>query len=53
MAIDIDLTDFSLNSLNKNFTVHCGLAIGYENTKSKINNLKTEREKLENFCKFN
>ena len=38
--------------LNKNFTVHCGLAIGYENTKSKINSLKTEREKLENFCKF-
>ncbi len=42
----------SLLGLNKNFTTHCGLAIGYENTKSKINSLKTEREKLENFCKF-
>ena len=42
----------TLLNLNKNFTVHCGLAIGYKNTKSKINKLKTEREKLENFCKF-
>ena len=37
-------------NLQKNFTVHCGMAIGYENQKNKINNLKTEREKLENFC---
>ena len=43
----------TLLKLNKNYTVHCGLAIGYENVKSKINTLKTEREKLENFCKFN
>ena len=42
-----------LLKLNKNFTVHCGLAIGYENKKKKINSLKTEREQLENFCKFN
>ena len=42
----------TLLNINKNFTVHCGLAIGYENTKSKINTLKTEREELENFCKF-
>ena len=42
-----------LLKLNKNFTVHCGLAIGYENKKDRINSLKTEREKLENFCKFN
>ena len=39
-------------TLNENFTVHCGLAIGYENTKNKINTLKTERASLENFCKF-
>ena len=43
----------TLLKLNKNFTVHCGLAIGYENTRSKVNALKTERERLENFCKFN
>ncbi|MAH88907.1 MAG: nitroreductase [Pelagibacterales bacterium] len=42
-----------LLKLNKNYTVHCGLAIGYENKKNKINSLETEREKLENFCKFN
>ena len=42
----------TLLNLKKNFTVHCGLAIGYENSKSKINTLKTEREKLEKFCKF-
>ena len=42
----------SLLNLDKNFTVHCGLAIGYENTKNKINTLKTERASLESFCKF-
>ena len=41
-----------LLKLNKNFTVHCGMAIGFENEKSKINTLKTEREKLDNFCKI-
>ena len=38
--------------LKKNFTVHCGMAIGYENKKNKINSLVTEREKIDNFCKF-
>ena len=42
-----------LLNLNSNFTVHCGIAIGYENISSKINNLKTDREKLEGFCKVN
>jgi len=28
------------------------MAIGFENEKSKINSLKTEREKIENFCKI-
>ncbi len=41
-----------LLKLKKNFTVHCGMAIGFENEKSKINSLKTEREKIENFCKI-
>ena len=43
----------TLLNLKDNYTVHCGLAMGYENTKSKINSLKTERENVENFCKFN
>ncbi len=43
----------TLLKLKENYTVHCGLAMGYENTKSKINSLKTERENIENFCKFN
>ena len=37
--------------LKRNYTVHCGMAIGFENQKNKINNLKTEREKVENFSK--
>ena len=41
-----------LLKLNKNFTVHCGMAIGYENEKDKINDLRTERENIKNFCKF-
>ena len=43
----------TLLKLKDNYTVHCGLAMGYENTKSKINSLKTERENVENFCNFN
>ena len=39
-------------NLEKNYTVHCGMAIGYENKKDKINSLKTEMEKIETFCKF-
>ena len=42
-----------LLDLDKNFTIHCGLAIGYENKRSKINSLKTERERIDTFCKFN
>ncbi len=41
-----------LLKLNSNFTVHCGMAIGYENQKNVINKLKTDREKIENFCNF-
>ena len=41
-----------LLKLDKNYTVHCGMAIGFENQNSKVNTLKTEREKLENFCKI-
>ena len=41
-----------LLKLNKNFTVHCGMAIGYENEKDTVNNLRTERESIKNFCKF-
>ena len=36
----------------KNFTVHCGMAIGYQDEKNKVNKLKTERENIKNFCKF-
>ncbi|MBF95763.1 MAG: nitroreductase [Pelagibacterales bacterium] len=39
-------------NLENNFTVHCGMAIGYENKNNNINTLKTEREKLDNFCKI-
>ena len=35
-----------LLKLNKNFTVHCGMAIGYSNIKSKVNSLITEKAKL-------
>ena len=42
-----------LLELKKNYTVHCGLAIGYENKKAEINKLITEREHIDNFCKFN
>ena len=41
-----------LLDLDKNFTIHCGLAIGYENKRSKINSLKTERESIDTFCTF-
>lgn len=41
-----------LLNLKKNYTVHCGIAIGYENTKDKVNSLETEREPIENFCSF-
>ena len=41
-----------LLKLDKNYTVHCGMAIGYSNDKKKVNKLKTEREKIDNFCKF-
>ena len=41
-----------LLNLDKNYTVHCGMAIGYSNDKNKINTLKTEREHINNFCKF-
>ena len=38
--------------LEDNYTVHCGMAIGYENKRSKVNSLKTSRENIEKFCKF-
>ena len=41
-----------LLKLKENFTVHCGMAIGYENEKNKVNNLRTERESIKSFCKF-
>ncbi len=41
-----------LLKLKRNFTVHCGMAIGFENKKDVVNNLKTERESIETFCKF-
>ncbi|MAJ23883.1 MAG: nitroreductase [Rickettsiales bacterium] len=41
-----------LLKLKDNFTVHCGLALGYENKKSNINKLKTDREQIEKFCKY-
>jgi len=39
-------------NLDKNFTVHCGMAIGYEDEKNKVNFLKTERDSVTKFCKF-
>ena len=41
-----------LLNIKRNFTVHCGMAIGYMEEKSKINGLVTEREKVSDFCKF-
>ena len=38
--------------LKKNFTIHCGMAIGYENEKAKINKLKTYRDDISTFCEF-
>ena len=41
-----------LLGLKENFTVHCGMAIGYENDKSPVNKLKTSRDELSVFCQF-
>ncbi len=41
-----------LLKLKSNYTVHCGMAIGYMQENAKINNLQTEREKTSVFCKF-
>jgi len=41
-----------LLDLKKNFTIHCGMAIGYENKKAKVNKLKTNRDEVDVFCKF-
>ena len=41
-----------LLKLHENYTVHCGMAIGYANLKSNINSLRTERESINVFCKF-
>ncbi len=42
----------NLLELKDNHTVHCGMALGYENKNAKINKLKTEREKVNNFTIF-
>ncbi len=41
-----------LLNLDKNFTVHCGLALGYKNDKDKINSLTTERADINKFTTF-
>ena len=41
-----------LLKIEKNFTVHVGLALGYINEKSKVNQLLTERNKVDNFTTF-
>jgi nitroreductase len=41
-----------LLDLKENFTIHCGMAIGYENEKDSINKLKTSRDSVDVFCKF-
>jgi nitroreductase len=41
-----------LLGLKENFTVHCGMAIGYENDKAPINKLKTSRDEVSVFCEF-
>lgn len=41
-----------LLDLKENFTIHCGMAIGYENKKAKVNKLKTSRDAVSVFCKF-
>ena len=41
-----------LLGLNENFTIHCGMAIGYENNKASVNKLKTSRDEVSTFCKF-
>ncbi len=38
--------------IKKNHVVHCGLALGYENIKENINNLRTERESPSEFVTF-
>ena len=39
--------------IDKNFIVHCGMALGYEDESKLINSLKTERESLDKFVEFN
>ena len=41
-----------LLKLDKNFTVHCGMAIGYRNKNAKVNSLIAERANINDFCKF-
>ena len=41
-----------LLGLKENFTVHCGMVIGYENDKAPINKLKTSRDEVSVFCEF-
>ena len=41
-----------LLDLKENFTIHCGMAIGYENNKAPVNKLKTSRDEVSAFCKF-
>ncbi len=41
-----------LLKINKNFTVHCGLALGYIDNSATVNNLVTERNNINNFTTF-
>ncbi len=42
-----------LLEIDANSIVHCGMALGYENLENKINDLKTNREGLEEFVTYN
>ncbi len=41
-----------LLKLKTNFTVHCGMAIGYSRDNAKVNSLVTERAEIKDFCEF-
>eukprot|EP00483_Globobulimina_turgida_P008111 UN08127 len=41
-----------LLNIDKKELLFCGMCIGYKNPTAKVNTLRAEREKLENFAKF-